>query len=335
MPAITSKAIPVPYEYSTEIIKGIEGRSKVFELGRRLPDMRGAQYDLPVISALTVAGFVDNSGATITDTDADGETVNTPEINRKPLSRLLWENKSVYAKEIAVIVPIAEATLDDLQNLGYEVIPTISADVEAAFANVIDGAVFFGTNSPFTALGVPSVVAGAKSAGAVVAWNGNGPDLYDAISDAMSFVETSGFEVTAIIGSPALRGAFRKMRDQVGQLIWGGEIQDLARYYNETGAWLNANAFAVVGDFRYLVYSIRQDMRVKLLDQATLTDPTTGSALYHLGQQDMVALRFTMRFGYQLPNPVNRVGLSIEEDGVQAFPFAVITKGNAGSGSAQ
>ena len=37
-------------------------------------------------------------------------------------------------------------------------------------------------------------------------------------------------------------------------------------------------------------------------------------------QQDMVALRFTMRLGFALPNPVNRVG------GQNAYPFAVITK---------
>lgn len=312
---ITSKNIPIPEEYSTEIIRGIEGRSKVFELGRRLPDMRGNQYELPVMSALSVAGWVDNSGTTV---QVDG--VDTPEINRKPLSKALWENKTVYAKEIAVIIPIAEAALADAEDLGYDVIPTLTADVEGAFAKVIDETVFFGTNSPFTALGVASVYSGASAAGAVVTWDGNGPSLYDAISDAMSYVEESGFVVTAILGGPSLRGAFRKMRDQVGQLIFGGEIQDLARYFNETGAWSNSSAFAIVGDFRYLVYSIRQEMRVKVLDQATLVDPSTGSALYHLGQQDMVALRFTMRLGYQLPNPVNRVG------GEDAYPFALIVK---------
>lgn len=328
MPAITSKSVLVPAEYSTTIIEGINGTSKVFELGRRLPDMRGNQYDLPVLSALIVAGFVDNSGTTVQDANAGGTLVDTPEINRKPISRLLWDKKSIYAKEVSVIVPMSEATLEDLENLGYGVIETITSDVQKAFANVVDGAVLFGTNSPFTALGVPSVVGGATSAGAVVNWNGNGATLYDAISDAMSYVEESGFAVSAILGSPALRGAFRKMRDTTGQPITYGEIVELAKYIDNTGAWNSTSAFAIVGDFSNLVYSIRQDMRVKLLDQAEIVDPSTGTALYHLAQQDMIALRFTMRFGYQLPNPINRVGANAvaEETLTAQFPFAIVKK---------
>ena len=57
-----------------------------------------------------------------------------------------------------------------------------------------------------------------------------------------------------------------------------------------------------------------------MLAESTLVDPATGTPLYNLGQQDMVALRFTMRIGYQLPNPVNRVG------GASAYPFALIVK---------
>jgi hypothetical protein len=60
---------------------------------------------------------------------------------------------------------------------------------------------------------------------------------------------------------------------------------------------------------------------MKLLTEGVIQNPNTGDIVYNLGQQDMVALRFTMRLGFALPNPKTRVG------GANGYPFAVITKG--------
>lgn len=309
--AITKNSIVIPVEYSEEIIKGIVGKSKALELGRRLPDMKGNTYKLNVLSSLPVAGWVSKQ-----TTPANAES---NEIKNKPISSVAWEGKDIIAEEIAVIVPMAISSLEDAENFGVEVIPTITDEVVGAFQKVIDETVFFGVNNPFT--NVSGVVAGATTANAKVTWDGTGTTFYDAISDAMELVEKSGYIPNAILGGPTLRGAFRKMRTTSGQQIFGGDIVDeLARHYDLTGGFNDTTAFAIVGDFRYLVYSLRQDMRVKMLEESTLVEPTTGTALYNLGQQDMVALRFTMRFGYQLPNPVNRVG------GESAYPFALIVK---------
>lgn len=309
--AITKNSIVIPVEYSEEIIKGIVGKSKALELGRRLPDMKGNTYKLNVLSSLPVAGWVSRQS-----TPASPEST---EIKNKPISSVAWEGKDIIAEEIAVIVPMAITSLDDANNFGVEVIPTITDEVVGAFQKVIDETVFFGVNNPFSNVG--GVVAGATTASATVSWDGTGATFYDAVSDAMELVEKSGYIPTAILGGPTLRGAFRKMRTTNGQQILGGEIvEELARHYDLTGGFNDTTAFAIVGDFRYLVYSLRQDMRVKMLEESTLVDPATGATLYNLGQQDMVALRFTMRFGYQLPNPVNRVG------GESAYPFALIVK---------
>lgn len=309
--AITKNSIVIPVEYSEEIIRGIVGKSKALELGRRLPDMKGNTYKLNVLSSLPVAGWVSRQS-----TPASAES---DEIKNKPISSVAWEGKDIIAEEIAVIVPMAITSLEDAENFGVEVIPTITDEVVGAFQKVIDETVFFGVNNPFTNVG--GVVAGATTASATVSWDGTGATFYDAVSDAMELVEKSGYIPTAILGGPTLRGAFRKMRTTNGQQILGGEIvEELARHYDLTGGFNDTTAFAIVGDFRYLVYSLRQDMRVKMLEESTLVDPATGTTLYNLGQQDMVALRFTMRFGYQLPNPVNRVG------GESAYPFALIVK---------
>ena len=70
---------------------------------------------------------------------------------------------------------------------------------------------------------------------------------------------------------------------------------------------------------RSLVYAFREEMELRLLREATLTD---GTNTYNLAQQDMIAFRFTMRLGIAVPNPVNRV------NGTAAtrYPFATITK---------
>ena len=79
----------------------------------------------------------------------------------------------------------------------------------------------------------------------------------------------------------------------------------------------------ITGDFSQLVYSIRQDVTYKLLDQATIVDPSTKEVVYALAQQDMVALRIVMRLGWEVPNPIN--GLKATE--AERFPFAILKEG--------
>jgi hypothetical protein len=49
---------------------------------------------------------------------------------------------------------------------------------------------------------------------------------------------------------------------------------------------------------------IRKDISWKLLDQAVIQD-NTGAIVYNLAQQDMVAMRMTMRAGWQVSNAIN------------------------------
>lgn len=313
--AVVKNAQDLPVEYSREIIRGIVGQSKALELGRRLPDMNAKTLKLNVLSNLPIAQWVSQ-----TQTTPNSEST---EINHKPISTLAWEGVDVVAEEIAVIIPVAENTVADLENW-LDIIPYISEQAVGAFANVIDSAIFFGTNTPFGANSNLSsgIVGAATAAGATVSWDGSDGDaFYKAISSAMEYVETSGYFPNAIYGAPSLLSAFRNSITSLGVNVTDqGQVGALPRHYDYTGGFDTSTAFAIVGDFKYLVYSIRQDMKVRRLDEATLVDPNTKAVLYNLAQQDMFALRFTMRIGFALPNPVNRVG------GVNRYPFAVITK---------
>ena len=311
--AVVKTAQTLPAEYSRELIRGVVGRSKALELGRRLPDMNAKTLKLNVLSNLPVAGWVSKSQTTPNE--------ESTEINRKPIGTLAWEGVDVVAEEIAVIIPVAINTVADMENW-VDIIPYISEQAVGAFQEVIDSAVFFGTNTPFGG-NLATGLVGAVPAAGQIQWDGSaGSSFYTAISDAMSFVEESGYVPTAILGGPSLRGAFRNAITTLGiNVADQGEVGGLARHIDLTGGFDSSTAFAIVGDFRYLVYSIREDMQVRRLDEATLVDPNTGATLYNLAQQDMFALRFTMRIGFALPNPVNRVG------GQTRYPFAIIEKG--------
>ena len=79
-------------------------------------------------------------------------------------------------------------------------------------------------------------------------------------------------------------------------------------------------ALMLAGDFKQLVYAIRQDITYKVLDQAVIQD-AGGNTIYNLAQQDMVALRAVMRLGFALPNPINR----LQGTAANRSPFAVLT----------
>jgi hypothetical protein len=90
-------------------------------------------------------------------------------------------------------------------------------------------------------------------------------------------------------------------------------------YFAMNGAWDDAEALMIAGDWSQLVYAFRTDISYKVLDQAII-QATDGSILFNLAQQDMVALRCYMRFGWQLPNPVNALN-----EGATRYPFSVLT----------
>lgn len=309
--AITNQSVVLPVSYAKDIIRGVIGRSKALELGRRLPDMNTKTLKLNVLSNLPVANWVSKSQ----------ETPNTEgaEINRKPLSALAWQGVDVVAEEIAVIIPVAESTLEDVEDYGVEVVPEISEQVIGAFQEVIDSAVLFGVNTPFTG-NLANGLVGAIPAAAQISWDGSeGTSFYKAISDAMKEVETSGYVPTAILGGPSISSAFRESITDLGVNVTDqGEIGRLARHVDLSGGFNETTAFAIVGDFRYLVYSFRKDMEFKVLYEATLKG--ADGLEYNLAQQDMIGFRFKMRLGFALPNPVNRLGKT------GRYPFASIVK---------
>ena len=279
-------------QVANEIFEGVIKDSKALSMFRRLPNMTSDKTKLRVLDSLPVAYFVD-------------ESTNN---GRKNTTKMAWDKKFINAAELAVIVPIKENVLNDASiDIWSEVRPRI---VEA-FAKKIDNAMFFGVDKPtdWRAGLVPSVIA----AGAEVDETGK---LYSDINDVMTKVEESGYEVNGILGGVGLKGKFRMMTDTTGQPLNTTEIGSIRRAFMDNGVWDKSKSTLIAGDFSQAVYSIRQDVTYKVLDQAVIQD-TDGSILYNLAQDDMVALRVVMRLGWEIPNPVNAL------NGTETrFPFA-------------
>ena len=85
----------MPEDVSKDIVQGVPENSVIMRMGTRAQNMSRKQRRVPVLSSLPMAYFVDG------------------DIGRKQISKMLWENKFFEAEELAVIIPIPEAVLDD------------------------------------------------------------------------------------------------------------------------------------------------------------------------------------------------------------------------------
>ena len=283
-----------------EIIEGAVKQSAVLQLFRRLPNMTSNKTKMRVLDSLPMAYWV------------DADTNN----GRKKLTKMAWDNKWITAEELAVIVPIKEDTLADAD---YDIWADVRPRLVEAMGKAIDNAVLTGTDKPngFRLDLLSSII----NAGAVVTQSST-PNLYSDINDAMVMVEESGYNPSGIIGGVDIKGKFRMMLDTTGQPIAGTEIGNLPKFYVDNGSWDKDKAIMVVGDFSQAVYSIRQDVTYKILTEAIIQDPSDGSILYNLAQEDMVALRVVFRMGWEIPNPIN----ALKPDESVRFPFASIVK---------
>nr|DAQ98245.1 MAG TPA: major capsid protein [Caudoviricetes sp.] len=304
----------IPEPVSREIMQGAIAESAVLRMGRRLPNMSSKTQTINVLDALPSAYFVDGEA---TDTGAGNAF--------KKTTKMAWDKKKLYAEEIAVIVPIPEAALDDAD---YDIWAEVKPRLYEAFGKVIDAAILFGTNKPTTWR--DGVVPSALAAGNGVPI---GTSVFDDVmgeSGLISKVELDGFNPNGVMAAIQMRGKLRGLKDTTGQPIFKSDMQGATRYgldgmdmyFPMNGAFDPAQAQMIVGDWSQLIYAIRQDMTFKIFTEGVVQDPATKEIQYNLMQNDMVALRAVMRLGWEIANPVNAYNV----DKVNPFPFSVYGK---------
>lgn len=295
----------IPLEISREIIKEVPFASKLLPLMRKLPNMTAKQRQIPVQTVLPEAYFI------------NGDT------GLKQTSKAEWDKVFITAEELAVIIPIPEAVLDDA---AYDIWGEIKPQIVEALGIAIDKAILFGTNKP--ASWGTSIVPGAIAANHTVALGTNVDVASDIIGvgGLMSKVENDGYRINGFLADGSFAPYLRDLRDKNNNPIYVPSLQNgsgdtiLGRpiEYDNSGVFDPAAALMVTGDFSKAVYTIRQDVTYKLLTEAVIQD-SEGNIVFNLAQQDMVALRVVMRLGYQLAKPVTR------RAGTNGYPFAVLT----------
>lgn len=270
-------------------------QSVFLSMARKLPNMTSNQTRIRVLDFLPTAYWV------------NGDT------GMKQTSSQAWDNVWITAGELAVIVPIPEAVLDDAE---FDIIGEVTPRVNEAIGQKVDSAIIFGVDRP--AEWSNDIITRARQAGNNVAIPSSNVDYYNLImaeNGVIAKVEEDGYMCTGALAAMGMRAKLRGIRSTDGTPIFKSDMQGATQYaldgtplyFPQNGAFDQSIAQLVVGDFKQAVYAIRQDVTVKILDQGIIQDPSTKEIVYNLAQQDMIALRVVFRMGWALPNPATRM----------------------------
>lgn len=295
----------IPEQVSNVMLANLDTQSAALTMFRRIP-VATNQTRFPVLSALPTAYFV----------SGDTGLKQTTEVN--------WANKYINIEEIACIVPIPEAVLDDAS---FDVWGSIRPLIEQAIGRTLDAAVLFGVNKP--ASWPTDIVAAATAAGNTQSRSStaaNGGVAQD-LNLLFGKIEADGFTVDGVIGRTSFKSVIRGARDTTGQALAdlaGGTLWGERLTFVQAGLWPTAGtgaAEAIAGDFDQAILGVRQDFTYKILTESAIFDDT-GVLMYNLAQQDMIAMRVVFRVGYAVANVLNY------EQPVEGsrFPFGVLTQ---------
>jgi HK97 family phage major capsid protein len=296
--------LTVPEQVIQDIMNGVRSESAALSFFHKV-SLSSKTSRLPVLSALPTAYWV------------SGDT------GLKQTTELAWGDKDLVVEEIAVIVPVPEAVIDDADfDLWAEIKPLVSEAVGRA----LDAAIYFGTNAPASWTDA-NLVAKAVAAGNAYARGTNGAaagGLGEDINQMMGLVEDDGFDVSGFYTSRSYKKRLRGARDTTGQKLLDvstSTLEGVPIWFGMPGLWPTGLSAAelVAGDFSQGIIGVRQDLTFKVLDQAVITD-AGGLVVYNLPQQDMLALRVVARYAFAVANPITHER-PVEAD---RYPFSVL-----------
>lgn len=310
----------VPEPLSTSIIQELPKASSALSLCKKTV-LSTKTERMPVLDVLPVAYWV------------GGDT------GLKQTSQQQWKNVVMVVEELACIIPIPQAYLDDADMpIWDQVQPRM---VEAA-GQLIDEAVFWDINKPST--WGTSIVGGAVAAGNVIEDGFNNWGATATTLTASDFGQTittlgdnmaqTGYTVNGFVGRPGLNWRLAGLRTSTGVPVYNSINQDMSQanalngsLYGfpiampDNGSWQSNDAQLIAGDFSKAIIGVRQDISFKLFTEGVISDQN-GAVVLNLMQQDAVAMRMVMRLAYATVNPVTimQPGKGI----TTRWPFAVV-----------
>lgn len=296
----------VPQPLSDSIIQEAPKASAALSLMNRTT-LSSKTQRMPVLDVLPMAYWV------------GGDT------GMKQTTQMQWKNVVLVVEELACIVPIPEAYLDDADvPLWGQVQPRITEAVGA----LIDSAVLWGVNKP-TTWGEAVFPGAGKSGNFIVA--GTGVDLGQDVANMGVMMAQTGYTVNGFAAMPGMSWKLTGIRSEQGIPIYqpdmtngpGGNLYGYNLSEVNNGSWEYGltGAEILAGDFSKCLIGIRRDISFKMFSEGVISDDT-GKVILNLMQQDSVAMRMTMRLAYATVNPVTimQPGSAI----TARWPFAAI-----------
>ncbi len=270
----------VPKEQADEIIRKVARGSSVIRLSRVEPMMSDTKK-IPVMTSGAGAYWV-----------GEGQRIST--------SGATWIFPELHAKKLGVIIPVTKEKLSDST---IDVFAELKDSISEAFHESFDAAALFGYNSPFAT----NIMSAVNENGAVIKADSENFDL--AASDVMAKVEEAGYDVDGFAAKIGVKNYLRKLRDSNGAPIFVPSTDQNELYgqpieFVRNGAWRSDQAELIAGEWRYSLVGICDDIEYEILTEATLQgtlDPD-GKPL-SLAEQDMVAVKATMRIAYLCVKP--------------------------------
>lgn len=225
----------------------------------------------------------------------------TDEAGKKKSTQPKFSVVTQTLKKLAAIVPFTEEILEDS---AIDLVALVGQLFAEAVAKEEDVQFFAGTGSPWTG------ILNNGSVNSVTMLTGDADDnLADELLRLQDATPSGAQDGAKYYLHRTWLNKVRKLKDTNGQYIFqapaNGQPGTIWNKPYETSDAFPAVADTEVGDPFVLyanlkqaaVFGDKQQLRVKLLEEATITD-TDDSTSINLAEQDMVALRVVERVGY-------------------------------------
>ena len=307
---ITRSDVPIPTEEVGELLKVMPEESVLLKRARRQP-MSTKTVKQTIMTTFPDAYWV------------DGDT------GLKQTTKQSFSQPTMTAEELAVIAVVPDAVIDDSSLPIWE---TLRPYLAEAIGKKVDAAAIYGTDKP--ASWPLALVPGAIAAGVITPGNlaatpaDQRKDAGQLVADlGLKMARDAGANLTGLIAQAGTGWELDRIRDADRRPIYdgvAGALRGVPFDEMKNGAWSSVGAgdtaVPLIGvDWSQVYVGIRQDITVKMLDQAVISD-AAGKVIFNLAQQDAKALRVVFRVGYQAVMPVNHQQL----DPAKRFPAGVI-----------
>ena len=307
---ITRTDVPIPTEEVGELLKVMPEESILLKRARRQP-MSTKTVKQTIMTTFPDAYWV------------DGDT------GLKQTTKQSFSQPTMTAEELAVIAVVPDAVIDDSSLPIWE---TLRPYLAEAIGKKVDAAAIYGTDKP--ASWPLALVPGAIAAGVITPGNlaatpaDKRKDAGQLVADlGLKMARDAGANLSGLIAQAGTGWELDRIRDADRRPIYdgvAGALRGVPFDELKNGAWSSVGtgdtAVPLIGvDWSQVYVGIRQDITVKMLDQAVISD-AAGKVVFNLAQQDAKALRIVFRVGYQAVMPVNHQ----QTDAAKRFPAGVI-----------